>query len=681
MQRINGKNILLKFFFLFLIFLPFKNASAQTVVVTDDAYVQANNPTTNYGLSAALALKNNGSNNVNVRLSYLKFDLSNTSSSFPTGHALNLVVTTANQGSIPTPPQNQIPNPVAVGPAAFSYEVWGLLANTDWAQGSITWNTALASPGLGYNYPDGSPQARYGFNPNQAKLLATCSVPAYPISALPYVVSCKSSELLNFMNQNIGQARVTLLMRRPDTNAQANFGFAALEDRQGIYASTFGPAGLVGISPTQGPTANSSSLLAATVSTGTPSTAVNNNTISATLKGTVSSIGSDFPSLQFEYKEAGASTWTTIELGSKPLGTYNYVVNGLLPATQYDFKVCGTNVAGTQCGSTVQFTTTATSTTVPGAPSAVYATAGNAQISVAFTEPTSNGGSAITGYTASCTSSNGGTAGSVSGASSPVIVAGLTNDKDYTCSVLATNSIGNSTASAASNTATPAIPVAVPNAPTISTATAGNAQASVTFTAPTSDGGAAITGYTATCTSSNGGTSGSITGTTSPLTVAGLTNGKDYTCSVLATNSVGDSTASAASNSVTPATVPNAPTIGTTTAGNAQASVAFTAPTSDGGAAITGYTATCTSSNGGTSGSITGTTSPLTVAGLTNGKDYTCSVLATNIVGDSTASAASNAVTPQAPTPTAIPTLSVWAMLLLASLMGMFAAVRMRRNN
>jgi hypothetical protein len=71
----------------------------------------------------------------------------------------------------------------------------------------------------------------------------------------------------------------------------------------------------------------------------------------------------------------------------------------------------------------------------------------------------------------------------------------------------------------------------------------------------------------------------------------------------------------------------------------------------------------------------------LTVAGLTNGKDYTCSVLATNIVGDSTASAASNAVTPQAPTPTAIPTLSVWAMLLLASLMGMFAAVRMRCKN
>jgi hypothetical protein len=71
----------------------------------------------------------------------------------------------------------------------------------------------------------------------------------------------------------------------------------------------------------------------------------------------------------------------------------------------------------------------------------------------------------------------------------------------------------------------------------------------------------------------------------------------------------------------------------------------------------------------------------LTVTGLTNGKDYTCSVLATNSVGDSTASAASNSVTPAAPTPAAIPTLSEWAMIFLASLMGLFAFVRVRRQN
>ena len=110
-----------------------------------------------------------------------------------------------------------------------------------------------------------------------------------------------------------------------------------------------------------------------------------------------------------------------------------------------------------------------------------------------------------------------------------------------------------------------------------------------------------------------------------------------------------------------PATVPGAPTIGSATAGAASASVSFTAPASNGGAAITSYTVTA--SPGGQTG--TGVSSPITVTGLNPGVAYTFTVKATNSVGTGAASAASNSVVPVVP----IPTLSEWALILFGTLM------------
>lgn len=92
----------------------------------------------------------------------------------------------------------------------------------------------------------------------------------------------------------------------------------------------------------------------------------------------------------------------------------------------------------------------------------------------------------------------------------------------------------------------------VPGAPTIGTATAGNASASVTFSAPADTGSAAITSYTVTSTPG----SFSNTGAASPITVTGLTNNTAYTFVALATNGAGTGPASAASNSVTPTAPP-----------------------------------------------------------------------------------------------------------------------------
>src|SRR4029078_4317890 len=134
--------------------------------------------------------------------------------------------------------------------------------------------------------------------------------------------------------------------------------------------------------------------------------------------------------------------------------------------------------------------------TVPNAPATPTLTHGNASISVAFVAPVS-GGSAITGYTANCTSSNGGVSGSISGKPSPVIALALTNGKTYTCTVHATNAVGSSLESAVSLTTIPATTPAAPARPTL---TRGHLQLSVAFAAP-ANGGSAITSYTAICTS------------------------------------------------------------------------------------------------------------------------------------------------------------------------------------
>ena len=75
--------------------------------------------------------------------------------------------------------------------------------------------------------------------------------------------------------------------------------------------------------------------------------------------------------------------------------------------------------------------------------------------------------------------------------------------------------------------------------------------------------------------------------------------------------------------------VPDAPTGVNAIAGNASATVSFSPPPNEGGAAITGYTATCGSA------SANGTASPITVTGLVNGTAVACYVIAINANGNS----------------------------------------------
>ena len=141
--------------------------------------------------------------------------------------------------------------------------------------------------------------------------------------------------------------------------------------------------------------------------------------------------------------------------------------------------------------------------------------------------------------------------------------------------------------------------------------------------------------------------------TVSGTTVAMVSVG---TCTIAA-NKAGDANYSAAPQVTQDVTInpvpPDAPIIGTAAPGDGQATVDFTAPIFNGGSAISSFTLRCV---GPDTRTISGGASPLTVAGMTNGSSYACSVFATNAAGNSANSGMVNV------TPSALPPLALAAL-------------------
>ena len=204
-------------------------------------------------------------------------------------------------------------------------------------------------------------------------------------------------------------------------------------------------------------------------------------------------------------------------------------------------------------------------------------------------------------------------------------------------------------------------PPARPGAPTNVTASAGDTVATVSWT-PAVDG-QPVTSFTVHDSFASNGALipdvlvAAIPGTTivpAGVTVTGLTDNISYTFEVLATNGIGSSAFSAPSNLVTPfaVTPPGAPTNVAALAGDGIASIAWTAPPSN-GAPIKSYTVAALA--GGAPTGITalaaGSATGVNVTGLTDGTTYTFTVFATNSAGNGPPSAPSNEVTPAAIVP------------------------------
>ena len=309
------------------------------------------------------------------------------------------------------------------------------------------------------------------------------------------------------------------------------------------------------------------------------------------------------------------------------------VVTGLANGTPYTFTLHATNGVGDSPESAAS--SSATPATVPGAPGISSAVPGNGQVTVNFTGPAGNGGLSVTGYRV--VDAGHSVNFSCPGPTSPCVVTGLSNGTEYALTLVATNAVGDSAASSAVSVT----PATVPDAPAIADLRVRGAAAVVTFGAPVGTGGAAIVGYE--YRTGNGAWHSLPTTGSGPYTgtITGLTPGASYTITLRAVNNAGGGPASAGATVLIPA-VPGAPGGVSATAGAGRATVAFTAPGSDGGSAITTYTATARPGRA----TATCTASPCTVTGLDNGTSYTFTVRAANAIGDSAESVASAPVTP-----------------------------------
>src|SRR5205823_3120457 len=131
-----------------------------------------------------------------------------------------------------------------------------------------------------------------------------------------------------------------------------------------------------------------------------------------------------------------------------------------------------------------------------------------------------------------------------------------------------------------------AVPAMVPDAPALSSPTAGSNSVALAWSAPGSNGGSAVTGYKVYRGTATGGETLLTTlGNVTAYTDASALNGTPCYYQVSALNAVGEGGRSTerSATPVAPATAPVAPSLSVATAGSNVVTLGWSAPASDGG--------------------------------------------------------------------------------------------------
>ena len=381
--------------------------------------------------------------------------------------------------------------------------------------------------------------------------------------------------------------------------------------------------------------------------------------------------GSPITGYTIQYTTQGVP-WETIRNGTDVAvdDTRSIHVDNLIAGTQHTFRVAAVNIAGSSVYS-ANATVNTLDPIAPVAPAGLIATPDFNSITLDWDEPTSAGGSPITGYTIQYTTQGApwetirnGTDVVVDDPSIRSIhVGNLIASTEYSFRVAAVNIAGSSAYSV--NTTIHTTAVGVPTAPTDLIATPDVNSITLDWNEPSSYGDSPIIGYTVQYTTQGApwetirnGTATDDDPSIRSIHVDNLLADTQHSFRVAAVNIVGSSAYSTiATIHTTAASVPTAP-IGLLTISYINTIViTWNEPLTDGGSAIIGYTVQYTTQGtswetirNGTDVAVDDTRS-IHVDNLIAGTQHSFRVAAVNIAGSSvySANATVNTLDPIAP--------------------------------